>query len=437
MTKNDETIPVDEPYIGTFTEERCSVGQLSDNCLYIIAPSEASLTQEALRLQSDSRRWMTPMRYRFYDYTIETTPSIALDSHPLLRRRVELHGDNLILQMHTPASRRKLFLTARVTAENLNKALWLAVQTAEHTARQQTAATLKAFATEEPHEFCRLAVKAASRKRFMSEWLVSVMTGLHGAALGIMPSVSMTSIKERLGVKGCITHADRLKSYSRLLANLKEYRRTHDPKIEAELDLVFNSIDPDTWKRFFLGQSPRIQEKLCDFVNPMRMAEESEITLEVCRMKSIDRNRKNDGYYRLFLRKGQETLMVHFCRKNEFVLYLIYLMDRKRNGDTADTLHPDGYRETFCRLYYMTYGLSGEESFDNMMKNHDSDNEMQQRGLYTVLKSIRTDIGITCERMGEPAEPFVLHITSSHLAILPERIILPQEIMELPDVNTC
>ena len=50
MTKNDETIPVDEPYIGTFTEERCSVGQLSDNCLYIIAPSEASLTQEALRL---------------------------------------------------------------------------------------------------------------------------------------------------------------------------------------------------------------------------------------------------------------------------------------------------------------------------------------------------------------------------------------------------
>lgn len=437
MTKNDETIPVDEPYIGTFTEERCSVGQLSDNCLYIIAPSETSLAQEALRLQSDSRRWMTPMRYRFNDYTIETTPSIALDSHPALRRRIEQYGDNLLLQLHTPASSRKLFLTAKVTADNLHKDLWLAVQTAEHTARQQTAATLKAFATEEPHEFCRLAMKAASRKRFMSEWLVSVMTGLHGAALGIMPSVTTASIKERLGIKGCITHADRLKSYSRLLANLKEYRRTHDPKIEAELDLVFNSIDPDTWKRFFLGQSPKIQEKLCDFVNPIRMAEESEITLEVCRVKSIDRNRKNDGYYRLFLRKGQETLMVHFSRKNGFVLYLIYLMDRKKNGDTADTLPLDNCRNMFCRLYSMTYGTSGEESFDNMMKNYDNDSDMQQRGLYTVLKSIRTDIGITCERMGEPAEPFVLHSISSHLALLPERIILPKEIMRQYDVNSC
>lgn len=436
MKKEEEKSTVDWPGIGVFTEESCSVGQLSDNCLYIISPTESPLTQETLRLQRDSRRWMTSRKHRFNDYTVEPLASVVLDYHPRLRQRMELCGDNLILQLPTPCDSRKLFLTARVTAEGLQKDLWMAVQTAERVARQQAAATLKAFAEEEPQEFGRLAMEAASRKRFMSEWLVAIATGIHGATLGIMPSISMASIKERLGIKGLITHAYRQKSYSRLLANLKEYRRTRDPKIEAELDLVFNSIDSDTWKRFFLGQSPRIQEKMCDFVNPMRMAEESEIRLEVCRMKCIDRNRKNDGYYRLFLRKGQETLMVHFSRKNGFVLYLIYLMDRKRRGDTVDTLPLEGCREMFCRLYSMTYGLSGEESFDDMMRSYNTDNEAQQRGLYTVLKSIRNDIGITCERMGEPAEPFVLQSVSSHLAVLPERIILPLEIIKQYDVKT-
>ena len=66
-----------------------------------------------------------------------------------------------------------------------------------------------------------------------------------------------------------------------------------------------------------------------------------------------------------------------------------------------------------------------------MMKNYNANNEVQQKGLYSALKSIRDDIGSTCDRMQEPAEPFILRDIASHLAVLPERIILPKEIMAL------
>jgi hypothetical protein len=151
----------------------------------------------------------------------------------------------------------------------------------------------------------------------------------------------------------------------------------------------------------------------------------------VCKMNAIDKNRKNDGYYRLFLKKDYESLMIHFSRKSGLILYLIYLLDRKKNGDKVDTLNISQYKELFSKLYKIVYGINGESIFTDMMKNFNADNEVQQKGLYTVLKSIRDDVGSTCERMQEPAEPFLIHDISSHLAVLPEHIILPPEIMEV------
>ena len=161
------------------------------------------------------------------------------------------------------------------------------------------------------------------------------------------------------------------------------------------------------------------------------MAENSTMDLEICKAKIMDKSRKNDGHYRLYLKRGEEKLMVHFTRKNGFILYLIYLLDRKKNGDGVDTLNIAQYKQLFGRLYEMVYGINGETIFTDMMKNFNVNNEVQQKGLYTVLKSIRDDVGSACERMQEPADPFLLQDMASHLAVLPEHIILPSEILEL------
>ena len=161
------------------------------------------------------------------------------------------------------------------------------------------------------------------------------------------------------------------------------------------------------------------------------MAEVSTMDLVVRKVESIDKNRKNDGHYRLFLVRECETLMVHFSRKNGFILYLIYLLDRKKNKDKVDTLNLSQYKALFGKLYKMVYGINGETIFTDMMKNYNANNEVQQKGLYSVLKSIRDDVGSTCERMQEPAEPFLLRDIASHLAVLPKHIILPDEMMTL------
>lgn len=106
-------------------------------------------------------------------------------------------------------------------------------------------------------------------------------------------------------------------------------------------------------------------------------------------------------------------------------------LDRKKKGDKVDTLNISQYKELFSKLYYIVYGITGEMLFTEMMKNYNVNSEVQQKSLYTVLKSIRDDVGSTCERMQEPAEPFLLHDIGSHLAVLPEHIMLPSEIMSL------
>ena len=244
-------------------------------------------------------------------------------------------------------------------------------------------------------------------------------------------AVSTALLKERMDKQGLITYKDRMEMYDHFLDNMKKYHKTHDPKIAAELDFIISTIDPVTLRIFFLKQSPKLQEKFNDYINPRRMAEVSTMNLEVRKAESTDKNRKNDGLYRLFLVREDESLMVHFSRKNGFILYLIYLLDRKKNKDKVDTLNLSQYKALFGMLYKMVYGINGETIFADMMKNYNANNEVQQKGLYAVMKSIRDDVGSTCERMQEPAEPFLLRDIASHLAVLPKHIILPEEMKAL------
>ena len=40
--------PIDKPCIGELIEERCSVGQFADNCIYLIADSETDIAKRAV-----------------------------------------------------------------------------------------------------------------------------------------------------------------------------------------------------------------------------------------------------------------------------------------------------------------------------------------------------------------------------------------------------
>lgn len=421
--------PIDEPCIGKLIREKCSVGQFFDNCIYLIADKESSFAKKAVRIMEEFNAGVKKRNEHFNDYNLEVIQHIELKNHSRIKERIELYGDNLLIQLKNFADGEKKFIVAKTDEENLLKDLCLIMYAAERITKQDMGEVIKAFAEDNTDEFIELAGNVINDKRFQSNYIEGLADDAMHPSFGMVESTA--SIKKRLVTKGVITHQQRKDMYSRFLDNMKTYRKTHDPNVAAELDFIISLIDPVTLRTFFLKQSPKLQERFNDHINPQRMAEVSTMDLEVRQAKSINAKKTNDGFYRLFFVKDEEILQVHFSRKNGCILYLIYLLDRKKNGDRVDTLNLTQYKKLFCELYRIVYGINGEQFFVDMMKHYNANNEVQQKGLYTVLKTIREDIGSACERMQEPAEPFLLRDIASHLAVLPEHIKLPDNMMNL------
>lgn len=428
--------PINEPCIGTFIEDDCAVGQLVDNCIYLITSPESDFAKEALDIMEQYKQRMDSDDY-YYDYDLAVVSHIELKNHPQIKERVELYGDNFLIQLPSyNAAGKKRFIVAKTTSDKLFENIALMMYAAERVAKFEMQDLLRSLLDDDVDEFVELTRNAINDRNFQSK-LFAHFDGDGAMSPSFGMAASPSSIRERLEIEGPITHQQRMEMYDRLFDNLKKYHKTHDPKIEAELDFIFSIIDPVTMRMFFLKLSPKLQEKMYNFVNPKRLAEASTMDLKIVYFEKIDTTRKNDGHYRLFLSRGDEQLMVHFSRSAGFVLYLIYLIDRKKNGDKVNTLNISQYKELFGKLYKLVYGdgkgNSGEAVFTDMTKNFNAKGNLQSKGLYTVLDSIREDIGKTCERMQEPAEPYLLRDTAAHLAVLPQHIIIPDEIMAAID----
>lgn len=428
--------PINEPCIGTFIEDDCAVGQLVDNCIYLITSPESDFAKEALDIMEQYKQRMDSDDY-YYDYDLAVVSHIELKNHPKIKERVELYGDNFLIQLPSyNAAGKKRFIVAKTTSDKLFENIALMMYAAERVAKFEMQDLLRSLLDDDVDEFVELTRNAINDRNFQSK-LFAHLDGEGAMSPSFGMAASPSSIRERLEIEGPITHQQRMEMYDRLFENLKKYHKTHDPKIEAELDFIFSIIDPVTMRMFFLKLSPKLQEKMYNFVNPKRLAEASTMDLKIVYSEKIDTTRKNDGHYRLFLSRGDEQLMVHFSRSAGFVLYLIYLIDRKKNGDKVNTLNISQYKELFGKLYKLVYGdgkgNSGEAVFTDMTKNFNAKGNLQSKGLYTVLDSIREDIGKTCERMQEPAEPYLLRDTAAHLAVLPQHIIIPDEIMAAID----
>lgn len=421
--------PIDKPCIGELIEEQCAVGQFADNCLYLIADSEADIAKHAVDIMEQFNQTADSDDY-YNTYELEVVQNVELKNHPTIKKRIDQYGDNFLIQLASYGfNEKKRFIVAKTDNDKLFENINLMLYAAERIAKLEIDALLRSFVEDNTDEFVELARNAITDRRFQSNYFAAL------SDITILPSFGMASstakLKEQMEIKGVITHKQRMEMYDRLLDNLKMSHKKHDPKMEAEIEFIIKSIDPATLRMFFQKQSPKLQEKMSNFVNPKHLAEVSSMDLEIRWSEKIDKTRKTDGHYRLFLSRGDERLMVHFSRSVGFVLYLIYLIDRKKNGDKVDTLNIVQYKQLFGKLYKMTYGINGETIFTDMVKNFNAEGELQQKGLYTVLKSIREDVGNTCERMQEPAEPFLLQDTKAHLAVLPKHIILPEEIMEV------
>lgn len=91
--------PMNKSCIGQIIEEKCSVGQFFDNCIYLIADEESPLAKEAVSLMEG---FHSQKEMYFNNYELEVIQKIELKNHPKIKERIERHGDNFLIQLSTP-----------------------------------------------------------------------------------------------------------------------------------------------------------------------------------------------------------------------------------------------------------------------------------------------------------------------------------------------
>ncbi len=138
-----------------------------------------------------------------------------------------------------------------------------------------------------------------------------------------------------------------------------------------------------------------------------------------------------NGNYLLFLEKGKQSKFVHFQRKESFIVYLIYLIDKVKN-DSVDTLTIKKHKEIFIKLFEKNYDNDdGKESFRKLQPHYNDIGIIQQGQLTHCYSDIRESISNVCEQLDERPSPFILMTQQDHLAVLKSNIIIHDDILNL------
>lgn len=156
------------------------------------------------------------------------------------------------------------------------------------------------------------------------------------------------------------------------------------------------------------------------------------MTMEINYVGEIDPNWRADGYYRLFLRKDFDKVQVHFGRREAFVLYLIYIIDRQEH-DRVDSLNIEDYRSVFTALYKAAYGQDeGNMRFDKLIgRGKDEDGNRMPAQIKHCYSDIRMAVSDGCEKLRELPAPFILADANDHLYVHKDKILVPRDLTDL------
>ena len=421
---------IDKLSIGDLIEEDCPVEQLTDNCICLIAPTSSAIAMSAFE---EKERFNSSSEDYVNTYELEVKESIDLENHPKLKERIKKYGDNLIIQLKTFGEDSNKFIVAKTDVNRVFIDIFRMREEADRISKFYFMKSVKALAIARPKKFMKLLSDAYAENDLSNPFLAD----------RLMSSISVCACK-------CIVHHDirgaapkqdeneetaaekSEEQTTSIMKKLNEYRKNPTPEAEEELDRFFSSIDTVTLMHYVLKLSPNVQKKFFESVSTEHMAQVSTLHVVIRKEKRIDNINKTDGNYRLYLKTNKLTPQhVHFGLRNGFIVYLIYLLDRKKRGDNAKNISIKDYKELFKDLYDLVYGTNGETSYNNMIGGKNSSNKKES--LSKAMEDIRDSVGNLCKTLNETPAPFIVRNKSSHLAILPDHINLPIEIERVYD----
>lgn len=422
--------PIDVPVVGRLVKEEYAVGQLADCCLYALPSNVNAIAAEGKEVFEKLLASMGEKQLlNKYDFEVlEKMP--VLDNHPTLDSAIKEEQCQFVMSLYTPSKAYKQYLLLKTEREKLYSDLAMMLYTSERISKYSVNELLKDFAIDTPDVFCDGVKEAAKSEKFWKNYFVSIASDMFHPTFGMR--ASLPKIREALKIDGIITHQKKSAMIDRMMENINKYRRNRDKEAEAELNYVLSSLDIESLKRVLTKMSKKQLETFCKTTNPKVLAQESTMTLEIRYVGEVDPNWRADGYYRLFLHKNYDQIHVHFGRREAFILYLIYIID-KYEHDKVDSLNIEDYRREFNSLYLAVYGQDeGDSRFDKLIgRGKDENGNLMPSQIKHCYSDIRMAVSDGCEKLRELPAPFILADANEHLYVLKNKLSIPRTLIEL------
>lgn len=415
------------PPTAKMVREEYELVQFMDCYLYVLC-LKTEMTRESV--QKIFTQLMDERCNLINEYHVEFLDELpCMDCHPKLRTALQDGGYNLVMSMNEPGTvEGKQYLLMKTNEGSLYSDLASMLTVSEQITEKGVKKLMLLQALSSPEPFLKRISRAWESKRFLQNYFIRRFAGLLGGpVMALAPT--FRGARKNFFSGEILTHRKKVELQDNFIKNLNALKENqHDAKAMAEVQMVLDSLDISNRDMIAcLRDAPAIlAEQMYNNLSPRKLAECSNLKMEIRNMKHGDIKRKTDGRYRLYLRKEDQEYQVQFSRQPSFIIYLIYLLDVV-GSEVVDSINIKKYQSKFCRLFEMVYGEDGKADFRNLF----GIGEAKQSLLRHCYSDICSSIGDACEILHEKsATPFVLQNSYSHLYIKKENIIIDKDLTD-------
>lgn len=446
--------------------EEHEVANLTDGTLYVVCDPARDI-KDALTFSHEHLLIGMDSEQMIYDYEVQIleNPQESIPSGELFMA-IE-RGANVILPLCTPNKPGKQYLVAGIAADMVDVWLPSMMMEAERITKAALEDALMNLAMFEPVKCYEILADLFPRHE---EEPKAPVFNAHNVFYSVTDDVEdsyddaeyvMPMAPSKGAPSKTITYQESREIFDRFVENcnlirkaskkakLSEKFKEELDRAKMEVDHVFNTVwgvnkNNSGFRAFFMNQSDKkLRSSFQNLLNREHIAMESKLSISIEASKDgIDKNRKNDGRFRVYVSNGKVKKLVHFAHKQACVVYMMYLLDKVERGDEIDTLNIKKNEKLFCQLYTYIYGegiktgdggpekLIGKPIFDALFEPHTKDKTRKVR-LTDCYVDIRNKFEEIVGSFGENVSPFLIPNENSHLTVMTERITVPESFSEL------
>ena len=419
--------PIEAPSVGRIVTETYEVEQLKDCHLYILPSNGATIARKASEVFLMLMEQMGTSQL-LNDYKLELfSENLNLDNQPGLMLAIKEDMSNIIMPLSTPSKFDKQYLIVHSEEKDLFTHIPMMIYTSERVSKFSIAEQMRMFSQEQPDDMVEYIKSRFDNDTFLKRYVTGLTSNMMHPTFGMAVSKSM--LKSQIGIKGKITHQDKLKMMENVEENFIKARR--DEKLDAQITLLIQSADAEDIKKFVYSLNKNQQKKFFQMMNPKRTGEESGALLEVRYEGKIKSDSRTKGRYRLYVTNGKREELVEFSNSDSFLIHLLYIIE-KVISDDVNTLDFDKYKDLFVKLSWEVYRFcDGDERFKKITRGRDDDGNSKERRLSDCLGDIKNSISKSCKKLGVLPSPYYIENADEHLYVSKNDIVLPDELMEV------